>query len=112
MAGHHRRRRSPLSLVQQEADVRFYLHRLKEAGGGAALVLGAANGRVAWELARYADRVIAADPSARMLASAEAERPDHPAEAGARLRFLCADLRSLRLGEQFSLVVAPQNAMG
>src|SRR5262249_36881895 len=34
------------------------------------------------------------------------------AEAGARLRFICADLRSLRINEQFPMVVAPQNALG
>jgi SAM-dependent methyltransferase len=112
MAGPQRRRRSPLSLVQQEADVRFYLHRLREVPQGAVLVLGAANGRVAWELARHASRVIAVEPSETMLAAAEAQRAAQPAEASAHLRFHRSDLRSLRLGERFSLVAAPQNALG
>src|SRR5262249_48147687 len=112
MPGPHRRRRSPLSLVEQELDVRFYLHRLTETGSGPVLVVGAANGRVAWELARHASRVLAVEPSDRMIAVAESQRSEHPADAAARLRFVCADLRSLRLGEQFPLVVAPQNALG
>lgn len=107
-----RRRRSPLSLVQQELDIRFYLHRLEEVGGGPVLVLGSANGRVAWELARHSPRVVAIEPSERMVAVAEAQRTDQPSEAAARLRFICADLRSVRLNETFPLVVAPQNAMG
>jgi hypothetical protein len=46
------------------------------------------------------------------VAAAEAQRDDHPTEVGHRLRFQRADLRSLRLGEEFALVVAPQNALG
>jgi hypothetical protein len=47
-----------------------------------------------------------------MVATAESERSAQPAEAASRVRFVCADLRSLRLGERFPLVVAPQNALG
>jgi SAM-dependent methyltransferase len=107
-----RRRRNPLSLVQQEADVRFYLHRLEECGGDSVLVLGAANGRVAWELARHAARVVAVEPSERMVGLVETLRKDYPSEISARLRVQNSDLRSLRMGETFSLVAAPQNALG
>ena len=119
MVGQTRRRRSSLALVRQEADVRFYLHRLEESGPDglateppAVLVLGAANGRIAWELGRVASRVVGVEPSERMVAVAEALRREQPGDIGARVRFLHADPRSLRLGERFPLVVAPQNALG
>jgi hypothetical protein len=50
MAGHDARGRTPLSLVGHEPDLLFYTRQVTERGGP-ALVLGSANGRVAWALA-------------------------------------------------------------
>ena len=74
------------------------------------LVLGSADGRVAFALAARGHRVLAVEPSARMHAAADEKRPGEP--GAAEVRLLNADLRSVRLDEKFALVVAPQNALG
>ncbi len=105
------RGRKGLSLVGQEADVAFYAGHAARAGGP-VLVLGCANGRVAAALAgRAGAKVLAVDPSERMVAAAEERRAEDP-RVGASLRLLVADLRSLRLAERFEQVMAPQNAVG
>ncbi|MCI0573991.1 MAG: class I SAM-dependent methyltransferase [Myxococcaceae bacterium] len=105
------RGRPPLSLVGQESDVRFYARHAREAGGP-VLILGCGSGRLALALADAGVEVLGVDPSARMVASAEALRAAADAEVAARLRFLTADLRALRLAERFPLVAAPHNALG
>ena len=111
MAGHDARGRTSLSLVGQEPDLLFYTRRVAEQGGP-ALVLGSANGRVAWALARGGVPVLGVDPSERMLHAAEEVRSGEPAEVSGRARFLHADPRSLRLDERFPVVLAPQHALG
>ena len=111
MAGHDARGRTPLSLVGQEPDLLFYTRRTVEQGGP-VLVLGAANGRVAWALGRAGLEVLGVEPSEWMLQAAEEDRSrEDPAVAG-RTRLLRADPRSLRLDERFRVVLAPQNALG
>lgn len=103
--------RPALMLVARQADVGFYQRRT-EQHGGPVLVLGCANGRIPWELAASGSDVVGVDPSERMIASAEERRPIESIEVSNRTKFLRADLRSLRLGERFPLVLAPQNAVG
>ncbi|MBF5043609.1 class I SAM-dependent methyltransferase [Aggregicoccus sp. 17bor-14] len=114
MAGNDARGgRTPLSLVGPEADLAFYARLAAErAAGGPVLVLGSATGRVAWDLAERGLSVVGVDPSERMVQGAEERRANVGAEASARARFLAADVRGLRLGERFPLVLAPQNALG
>lgn len=111
MAGNDVRGRTPLSLVGQEPDILFYTRRATEQGG-AVLVLGSANGRVVWALAEAGLSVLGVDPSERMVQAAEELRASEPPEVSGRVRFLHADPRSLRLTERFSVVFAPQNALG
>jgi len=112
MAGNDTRGgRTPLSLVGQEPDIAFYTRQAAEHGGP-VLVLGAANGRVAWALAGAGLPVLGVDPSERMLQAAEELRGSEAPEVAGRVRFLHADPRSLRLSERFPVVLAPQHAMG
>ncbi|WPB75122.1 class I SAM-dependent methyltransferase [Archangium violaceum] len=111
MAGNDTRGRTPLSLVGQEPDIPFYTRQAAEHGGP-VLVLGAANGRVAWALAGAGLSVLGVDPSERMVQAAEELRSSEPPEVAARVRFLHADPRSLRLPERFPVVLAPQHALG
>ncbi|HYO57972.1 class I SAM-dependent methyltransferase [Archangium sp.] len=111
MAGNDARGRTPLSLIGQEPDIPFYTRQATEHGGP-VLVLGAANGRVAWALARAGLSVLGVDPSERMLQAAEEVRASESPEVSDRVRFLRADPRSLRLSERFPVVLAPQHALG
>ena len=111
MAGHDARGRTPLSLVGQEPDLLFYTRQVAEQGGP-VLVLGSANGRVAWALASAGASVLGVDPSERMIHAAEESRAEETPEVSGRTRFLHADPRSLRLAERFSVVLAPQHALG
>ncbi len=111
MAGNDTRGRTPLSLVGQEPDILFYTRQATEHGGP-VLMLGSANGRVAWALAEAGLSVLGVDPSERMLHAAEELRAQEPSEVSSRIRFLHADPRSLRLSERFPMVLAPQHALG
>ncbi|MBM7118673.1 class I SAM-dependent methyltransferase [Archangium primigenium] len=111
MAGNDARGRTPLSLVGQDPDLLFYT-RQATAVGGPVLVLGAANGRVAWTLARAGLSVLGVDSSERMVQAAEEMRGAESLEVSGRARLLHADLRSLRLDERFRVVLAPHHALG
>ncbi len=111
MGGNDARGRTPLSLVGQEPDLTFYTRQAGERGGP-VLVLGSANGRVAWVLARQGLSVLGVEPAERMVRAAEERRASESAEVSDRTRFLTADPRSLRLSERFPLVLAPQHALG
>lgn len=100
-----------LSLVTADAGSAFYGERVDRTGGP-ALVLGAGDGRIAWELARRGHQVLAADPSEVLLRAAEERRAQEPAEVAARLHVVRADVRSLRLTERFKVAIAPRNALG
>ena len=99
----------PLSLVGFDLASAFYV-RLAGKQGAPVLVLGSADGRVAFTLSTRGHRVVGVEPSERMHAAANEQRPS---EAGAAdVQLLNADLRSVRLEEKFALVIAPQNALG
>lgn len=111
MAGNSGRTKGPLALVSPDADLGFYCREAARRGGS-VLVLGCANGRVAWGLAGAGAKVLAVDPSAVMIAAAEERRAEEPRETSERLHLRTSDLRALRLSERFDAVVAPQNAIG
>src|SRR5262249_61119083 len=100
----------PVSLVGSDADVAFYRRQLAQLGQP-ALILGCANGRLAWELCAELPSVVGVDPSPAMIAFAEGERAQRPPEIAGRVRFLSADLRSLRLADRFGSVLAPHNVL-
>jgi len=104
------REKPPVSLVGSDADVAFYRRQLAQLGQP-ALILGCANGRLAWELCSELPSVVGVDPSPAMIAFAEGERAQRPPEIAGRVRFLSADLRSLRLADRFGSVLAPHNVL-
>ena len=91
-------------------EVARYASLLPESGGP-ALILGVAEGRLAEALVRRGVPVIGVDPSSRMLARAEETRAGLPPEMQGRLQLLRADLRSLRMPQQFAAVFAPRDAV-
>lgn len=109
MAPINGRASSPVSLVEPDADVAFYRRQLAQLGEP-ILLLGCAGGRLAWELCSAVPEVLGVDPSALMIALAEAQR-SAVGDCRERVRFLTADLRSLRLPRKFGAVLAPHNAL-
>ncbi len=97
----------PLSLVGLDLASAFYV---RQAGKEATrvLVLGSADGRVAFALGGRGHRVVAVEPSLRMHTTAAENRTD----TTAAVTLVNADLRSVRLETKFGVVVAPQNALG
>ena len=74
MAPSNGRASSPVSLVGSDADVAFYRRQLAQLGQP-ILLLGCANGRLAWELCAVVPDVLGVDPSAVMISLAEKARP-------------------------------------
>lgn len=93
---------------RRRRDVQFYLDCARRYGGP-VLELGAGNGRVAIALARAGIDVVGVDAMASMLTAARARAAEPPAKGAARARFVRGDLRSVRLGRRFPLVIAPFN---
>lgn len=82
---------------------------LAERAAGPVLDLGAAVGRVSLALAVAGREVVAVDADPAMIA--ELERQARAAGLHERIRAVCADVRTLRLGQAFDLVLAPMNTM-
>lgn len=97
----------PLSLVGLDLASAFYVRQASKQSAP-VLVLGSADGRVAYALAGRGRRVVAVEPSERMHATAGDRRPADAPE----VKLVHADLRSVRLEEKFGMVIAPQNALG
>jgi SAM-dependent methyltransferase len=104
-------RSSPLSLVGQRTEATFYARYLSRARP-TVLVLGCGAGRIPWDLSDQGAEAVGVDPSASLIAAAEERRATEATHKADRVRFLSADLRSLRLGRRFALVIAPNNAFG
>jgi SAM-dependent methyltransferase len=90
------------------ADVEFYV-KLARKHPGPVLELGAGTGRITLALARAGVRVVGVDRSPDMLARAAERAAQLPAEARERIELCRGDMRSLRLRQRFSLVLAPFN---
>ncbi|MBM4379352.1 MAG: class I SAM-dependent methyltransferase [Deltaproteobacteria bacterium] len=97
-----------LSLVSPAGDVGFYAQRAWE---GPVLLLGSADGRVAFELAARGVEVVAVEPADGMARAAEARRAAERPEVAGRVQLVHGDPRSLRLRERFGAVAAPHNAL-
>jgi SAM-dependent methyltransferase len=76
---------------------------LADAGAGPLLELGCGTGRVALHLARRGHEVWAVDADPALLQALEA----NASRERLAIRPACADVRSLALGRQFELVIAP-----
>jgi SAM-dependent methyltransferase len=97
----------PLSLVGRDPETRFY-GALVARLGGPVLVLGAADGELAFALAAKGTPITAVEPSEFLIEKAEARRAADPT---ASVKLLRADLRSMRLNETFNVVLAPKSAL-
>jgi SAM-dependent methyltransferase len=89
-----------------EGDTDFY-RRLARETGGPILEVGCGTGRVATALAADGHEVVGVDLSAPMLRLAEERRAALSADVAARLSLHRADLATLDLGRDFSLIVTP-----
>jgi SAM-dependent methyltransferase len=92
------------------ADVPFY-RALASAQGGEVLECGIGAGRLALALAREGHRVHGVDLDASMLASLSTRLADEPPEVRPRVTFERADVKTMKLGRTFPLIVAPFNGI-
>ncbi len=91
-------------------DVAFYAG-LARASGGPVLEYGIGNGRIALPTAREGVDVVGVDHSKPMLADLRARLRREPAEVRPRVRAVRGDMRRMRLGRRFPLVVATFNTV-
>jgi SAM-dependent methyltransferase len=91
-------------------DLAFYVELARRARGP-VLELGAGTGRVTLALLRAGVQVTAVDSSRTMLARAAERAQKLPAEQRARVTWAHGDLRRLRIGRRFALVIAPFNLL-
>jgi SAM-dependent methyltransferase len=90
-------------------DVRFYAD-LALARGGPVLEYGCGNGRIAIPIARHGLEVTGVDLSAAMLRDLRARLKSEPPEVRKLVRARRGDMRSVRLGRRFPLVLCTFNA--
>jgi SAM-dependent methyltransferase len=90
-------------------DVRYYAD-LAAARGGPVLELGCGNGRITLPIARHGVRVTGVDLSVEMLSDLRARLQDEPADVRARVSVRRGDMRRVKLGQRFPLVICPFNA--
>lgn len=89
-------------------DVAFYVD-LARSVRGPVLEYGIGSGRIAIEMARRGVEVTGIDLSRPMLARLSERLQEEIAEVRGRVRAVRGDMRRVRLGERFSLVIAPFN---
>lgn len=99
-----------LAYRRRRKDVRFY-QALAAKVKGPVLELGAGTGRVALALAQDGKDVVAVEPVPAMRARAAAKAARLPRAARERLELRAGDIRRLRLGRTFPLVIAPFNVL-
>lgn len=92
------------------ADLPFYAD-LARRQGGTALECGVGTGRVALALAREGLRVHGVDVDASMLDALRERLGHEDHSARERVTFERADVKTMRLGRTFPLVMAPFNGM-
>lgn len=98
----------PLSLVGRDSSERFYAAQVARFGGP-VLVLGSADGALAFGIAAKGHAVVGVEPSDFLMAEAEARRADTP--AASKVELIRTDLRSLRLDRRFKVVLAPKGSL-
>jgi len=90
-------------------DVRFYAD-LALARGGPVLEYGCGNGRIAVPIARHGIEVTGVDLSAAMLRDFRARLRSEPPEVRRLVKARRGDMRSVRLGRRFPLILCTFNA--
>lgn len=92
------------------ADVPFY-RALAERQAGEILECGIGAGRLALSLARAGHRVHGVDLDASMLGNLATRIAEEPPEVRSRVTFERNDVKTMRLGRTFPLVIAPFNGI-
>ncbi len=91
-------------------DVAFYVD-LAAAAGSPVLELGCGTGRVALPIARRGITITGLDSSGAMLSVLRGKLEAEPDEVRRRVELVQGDMRSERLGREFSLVIIPFRPM-
>ncbi len=91
-------------------DVRYYVD-LAEGSGGPVLEYGCGDGRITLPIARAGVAIHGVDISAPMLAALRSRLRAEPGEVRDRVTLRRGDMRAVRLGRRFPLVVCPFNAL-
>lgn len=91
-------------------DVEYYVRAAKKSRGP-VLEYGIGNGRVALAAARAGIEVFGVDLSKSMLDDLAQKLAEAPEKVRARVAFKHGDMRTLRLGRRFPLVIAPFNTV-
>jgi SAM-dependent methyltransferase len=94
--------------ARRQEDVAFYV-ALAKATPGPVLEYGIGNGRIALPMARAGKEVVGVDHSAPMLADLRAEVSKEPLAVRKLIRAVRGDMRSVKLGQRFPLVLATFN---
>jgi SAM-dependent methyltransferase len=90
-------------------DQRFYVEIARELSASRILELGVGTGRVAIALAREGREVVGVDRMDAMLDRMRARLEREPRAVQRRVRLKRGDMRSVRVGRVFPLVIAPFN---
>jgi SAM-dependent methyltransferase len=93
---------------RRRQDVHFYVETAQRHGGP-VLELGVGTGRVAFALAQAGIDVLGVDAMPSMLAHARTRGASLARAVRERVELRRGDMRSLRLGRRFPLVIAPFN---
>jgi SAM-dependent methyltransferase len=96
--------------AQRLEDVAYYVD-LAQRFGGPVLEYGAGNGRIAIPMARHGIDVVAVDHSVPMLTDLRARLAVESAVVRARVHPVRGDMRRVRLGRRFPLVLATFNTV-
>ena len=95
---------------ERRHDVDYYVRLCREAQGP-VLEYGVGNGRVALPIARAGVEVFGVDLSRAMLDDLAARLQKEPKQVRARVAFQHGDMRQVKLGQEFPLVIAPFNCI-
>ncbi len=93
--------------VESASEVQYYVRLAR--GAGDVLEYGAGRGRVTLPMARAGARVVAVDLSTQLSAALEGALTSEPSGVRRRVTVKLGDMRSLRLGRTFPLVLAPSD---
>jgi SAM-dependent methyltransferase len=91
-------------------DVTYYVD-LAVRARGRVLEYGVGNGRIALPIARHGLEIVGVDDSGPMLADLRARLRTEPPDVRDRLRVVRGDMRRVRLGQRFDLVIAAFNTV-
>lgn len=86
-----------------------YFRGLAAKHGGPVLQIGVATGRFALPILRDGHRVVGVDASETMIAALRQRLASEPSELRERITPVLGDMRTLRLGQRFPLVILPAN---